>query len=111
MPFPCCSPAVPLPFPCRSPAVPLPCHEYAFHGRFVAGSRHADVMRTACELNVSDLPAVVFFLLPRGVPRSLLSEAGSWQGRGMVCVNRALTRQGNGMVCVNPPPRSPKRLC
>jgi hypothetical protein len=27
--------------------------------------------------------------------------AGSWQGNGMVCVNRPLRRQGNGMVCVN----------
>ena len=49
-----------------------------------AGSRHAAGMRTAWELNVSDLPAVGFFLLPRGVPESLLSEAGEWQVCGMV---------------------------
>src|SRR5215471_6822759 len=79
----------------------FPCH--ATNMPFTAGSRHADGMRTAWELNVSDLPAVGIFLLTRGVPGSLLSEAGEWQGRGMVCVNRALTRQGNGMVCVNPP--------
>src|SRR5215475_6258777 len=102
LPFSCFSPAVPLSsrsakdldclipidlhsaalfdshIPCHSPAVPLPCHEYALHGRFVAGSRHADVMRTACELNVNDLPAVGFFLLTRGVPGSLFSEAGEW---------------------------------
>src|SRR5215510_9872833 len=84
-------------------AVPLPCHEYAFKGRFMAWSRHADVMRTACELNVSCrlLSATTrssrkFVIRSRGM-------AGSWHGRGMVCVNRALTRQGNGMVCVNPP--------
>src|SRR5215468_6476443 len=99
MPFPCRSLAVPLPFPyyavllrvyivtfpfdlhsaavfdshipCRYHAVPLPCHEYAFHGRFVAGSRQAGGMRTAWELNVGDLPAVGVFLLARGVPGSL----------------------------------------
>jgi hypothetical protein len=30
---------------------------------------------------------------------------GSWQGNGMICVNRPLTRQGNGIVCVNRPLR------
>src|SRR5215510_10481737 len=70
--------------PCRSHAVPLPCHEYAFHGRFVAGWRHADGMRTAWELNVGDLTAVGAFLLQCGVTGSLLSEAGEWQGRGRV---------------------------
>jgi hypothetical protein len=81
-----------MPFPCH--AVPLPCHEYAFlkatsqdHGRVVAGSRQGDGMGTAwerhgmCELpsavqrrHVGDLPALGIFLLPRGVPESLLSE-------------------------------------
>src|SRR5215510_95355 len=66
--------------PCRSPAMPR-----------IYPSRQPDGMRTAWELNVGDLPAVRVFLLPRGVPGSLLSEAGEWQGRGMVRVNRALT--------------------
>jgi hypothetical protein len=54
----------------------------------MAGSRQGDGMGTAwgrhgmCELasvvqrrHVDDLPAFVLFLLPRGVPGSLLSEA------------------------------------
>src|SRR5215475_4105924 len=68
--------AVPMPFPCHATNMPL-----------TAGSWHGRGMLTSCELNVSDLPAVGFFLLPRGVPGSLLSEAGEWQGRGMVCFN------------------------
>jgi hypothetical protein len=31
------------------------------------------------------------------------NTVGEWQGNGMVCVNRPLTRQGNGIVCVNRP--------
>src|SRR5215510_453886 len=71
---------------------PFPCH--ATNMPFTTGSWQADGMRTAWEMNVSDLPAVGVFLLPRGVPGSLLSETGGWQSRSriMVCVNRALTR-------------------
>jgi hypothetical protein len=81
--------------PCRSHAVPLPCHEYAFlkansqgHGRVVAESRQGSGRGTAwerhgmCELasavhirHVGNLPAYGLFLLPGGVPGSLLSEA------------------------------------
>jgi hypothetical protein len=67
-------------------AVPLPCHEYAFlkvtsqgHGRFVAGSRQGDGMGAPWELHVGYLPAFGVFLLPRGVPGSLLSEACQYQ--------------------------------
>jgi hypothetical protein len=84
--------------PRRSHAVPLPCHEYAFlkakisrprqgRGRIVVWSRQGYGMGTAwkrhgmCELasavyrlHVVDLPAFGVFLLPRGVPRRLLSE-------------------------------------
>jgi hypothetical protein len=64
-------------------AVPLPCHEYAFlkatsqgRGRVTAWEQHG-----MCELasafqrrHVGNLPAFDVFLLPRGVPGSLLSE-------------------------------------
>jgi hypothetical protein len=82
-------------FPGRSLAGPLPCREYGSlkatsqgHGRDVAGSRQGDGMEAAwkrhgmCELasilqrqHVGDLPAFGDFLLPRGVPRRLLSKA------------------------------------
>jgi hypothetical protein len=73
-----------MPFPCRSHAVPLPCHEYAFlkansqdRGRVTAGERHGifEFASAVQRRHVSDLPAFGFFLLPRGVPGSLLSEA------------------------------------
>jgi hypothetical protein len=38
------------------------------------------------------------------------STVGKWQGNGMVCVDRCLTRQGNGMVCVNRPYLRPEHL-
>jgi hypothetical protein len=56
-------------------ADPLPYHKYAFHGRFLAGSRQGDGMRTAWERHVGDLPAIGVFLLPRGDPERLFSEA------------------------------------
>jgi hypothetical protein len=65
-------------------AVPPPCHEHAFlkatsqgNSRVMAWERHG-----MCELasathrrHAGDLPAFGFFLLPRRVPGSLLSEA------------------------------------
>src|SRR5215468_3693329 len=92
-----------MPFPCRATNMP-----------FAAGSWQGAGMQTAWEWNVGDLPAVGVFLLPRGVPGSLLSEAGEWHGRGRFVAesrhgmcesgfNTAGERYGNGMVCVNPP--------
>jgi hypothetical protein len=76
-----------MPFPCHARNVFLKATSQC-HGRVVAGSRQGDGVGTAwerhgmCKLasvvqwrHVSDLPAFGFFLLPRGVPGSLLSEA------------------------------------
>ena len=52
--------------PCCSHAVPLPCHEYAFHGRFVAGSRQGDGMVYHTDFHEGH------------------STVGEWQGSGRV---------------------------
>jgi hypothetical protein len=90
--IPCCSHVVPL--PCRSAkgldcdfpiwftqcrrvwythTMPFPC--LATNMPFTAGLWQGDGMRTAWERHVGDLPAFSVFLLPHGVPESLLSEA------------------------------------
>jgi hypothetical protein len=77
--------------PCRVHAAPVPCHDHAVLKATSQGhgtARHGGGMGAAwawhgmCELastvqrrHVGDLPAFGFFRLPRGVPRSLLSEA------------------------------------
>jgi hypothetical protein len=106
-----------MPPPCRSHAMARTCSESD-----LSRSRHSAAWERhgICELasavqrrHVGDLPAFVFFRLPRGVPRRLLPEAYQSQMFRMFPSTtrtftkdtengmRELTRQGNNVVCVN----------
>jgi hypothetical protein len=65
--------------PCRARAMPRPClSESDFsrprHSAAWAWHGMCDLASTVQRRHVGDLPAFVFFRLPRGVPRRLLSE-------------------------------------
>jgi hypothetical protein len=73
--------------PCRSPAMPRICLSESDLSR----PRQGRGMGTAWERHVGDLPAFGVFLLPRGVPGRLSSEACQSQ---MQVVSVKQTRRG-----------------
>jgi hypothetical protein len=68
-------------------AAPVPCHDHAVlkatslghgtarHGHGMAWHGMCELASAVLKRHVGDLPAFGFFRLPRGVPRSFLSEA------------------------------------